>query len=116
MIQVQDSTGRLRTLPRDSSWWRNTDSGEVYQVISCSNLSDRQEKFQTTVHYRGPNNRQWSKLAIEWFDSFEPLTVVMDNLLESMKGATLDDQAISNVKSLWAYLMEQCGDDGRDYR
>lgn len=108
MIQVQTSKG-MQTLPRKYSYWQHR-NGNIYQVISVTNLSDRQAQYPVTITYVGPNGKEWSKTAFDWFEKMTPLTDVMEQTLVELKDTFLDDYALDKLRAVWHGMMQQAGD------
>lgn len=46
-------------------------NGNIYEVLCIANTdSDRQEKYPTTVVYRGGNGKVWCRKLVNWEGSF----------------------------------------------
>lgn len=109
MIQVMTSNG-LQTLPRKYSYWKHRNGG-IYQVTSVTNLSDRQEQYPMTINYIGPNGKEWSKTAYDWFEKMSPLTKVLEDKLFELIGNPLIRLELMTV---WYGIMQLTGDgDGQ---
>jgi len=96
-------------LPRKNSYWRHR-NGNIYQVTSITNLDTKQARYPVTVNYIGPNGKEWSKRADEWFEKMTPLTQVLDDWLQRHQGQVLGPKLIIEFQALWHDMMQQVGD------
>lgn len=112
MIQITTSKG-LQTLPRRFSYWMHR-NGNIYQVTSLTNLSDRQKEYPVTINYVGPNGKEWSKTAYDWFEKMTSLTDVVETWVNFNAGQELTPERIAGFKSLWRGMMQQAGDGDGD--
>jgi hypothetical protein len=108
MMQVLTSKG-MQTLPRVGSYWKHR-NGNIYQVTKVTNLSDRQDEYPVTVSYIGPNGKEWSKQAFNWFTKMRPLTDVLVEWLNNNEGQILTRDKISELAQIWLGMMQQAGD------
>jgi len=108
MIQVMTRKG-LQTLPRKGSYWKHR-NGNIYQVTSVTNLSDRQKEYPATINYIGPNGKEWSKTAYDWFEKMTPLTDVIVDWLHDHCGQVLTLERCAELQKLWQGIMQEATD------
>lgn len=107
-MQVMTSKG-LQSLPRKLSYWKHR-NGNVYQVTSVTNLSDRQKEYPATVNYIGPNGKEWSKTVYDWFEKMTPLTDVVVDWLNKHEGQVLTLELCAEFQTLWQSIMQEATD------
>jgi hypothetical protein len=59
----------MKKFPKIKSKWRHT-NGIKYKVILITNLDSVNEKYPTTVVYKGKNGKIWSRPLSDWYRSF----------------------------------------------
>jgi hypothetical protein len=74
--------------------------GNWYQVIGHTNLGDRQVEYPARVSYRGPNGKEWSKEAVQWFQKMTPLDEVVRRYLEPFKDQVLPASSAAGLVSM----------------
>lgn len=110
MMQVTTPQG-LKTLPRKGSWWRHR-NGNLYRVVMVTNLSDRQAEYPVTISYVGPNGKEWSKQAHDWFEKMTPLSKVLSDWLDQHLGQALSPELAAEFMNLWSGIEQQMEDGG----
>lgn len=56
--------------PKEKTLWEHR-NGNVYEVLAITNLPN-EDRYPTTIVYRGSNGNLWSRRADDWHRSFRP--------------------------------------------
>lgn len=71
IIKMYEDTAsnNIVSVPTIKSKWIHT-NGIKYKVVLITNLDSVNEKYPTTVVYKGKNGKVWSRPLSDWYRSF----------------------------------------------
>lgn len=101
-FQVVTDSG-VHQMPAIGSWWQHR-NGSLYQVYDYTNLSDRQEEYPATVHYRGTNGMKWSKPLTKWYDSMSSYPEVVCEFLKTQENSNWRAEDTEHLMSMLEQL------------